>query len=242
MEMVHLTNNGWKWFRAEATEANLLGTWTLDQVMELVEFVVTNGYISCGGRLWPQLRGFGMGLPCAPELANLACYTVEAEFLETCQPEDVEMNFKFIDDIVTLTGIIPTAEEYGMKYKTTWPTKGREGDTGRDHDTQWMSEQLVFLGMELESATKAEDTKFSTGLHFCDMHYPVQIQRYPDVNSMVTDGQRLGVLTGQFTMRQFKAGVQKIAWAALQWGYGTGKWTDSECGGNSWCGGGQQGS
>ena len=38
---------------------------------------------------------------------------------------------------------------------------------------------------------------------------------------MVTDGQRLGVLTGQFiraqrlcsTMRQFKAGVQKIAWA-----------------------------
>ena len=38
----------------------------------------------------------------------------EAEFSEKCQPEDVEMNFRFIDDILTLTGIIPTEKEYGM--------------------------------------------------------------------------------------------------------------------------------
>ena len=228
-ETVRLTNDGWKWFDAEATAADLLGAWTLDQVMELVEFVVTNGYISRGGKLRRQVRGFGMGLPCAPQLANLACYTVEAEFSEKCQPEDVEMNFRFIDDILTLTGIIPTEKEYGMQYKTTWPTTVREQDTGQDHDTEWTREQMVFLGMELEWATKGEDTRFSTGLHFRDMHYPVRIQRYPDANSMVTDGQRLGVLTGQFiraqrlcsTMRQFKAGVQKIAWAALQRGYGT---------------------
>ena len=60
-ETVRLTNDGWKWFDAEATTANLLGAWTLDQVMELVEFVVTNGYISRGGRLRRQVRGFGMG-------------------------------------------------------------------------------------------------------------------------------------------------------------------------------------
>ena len=82
-----------------------------------------------------------------------------------------------------------------MQYKTTWPTTGREGDTGRDHDTKWTSEQMVFLGMELEWATKGEETRFSTGLHFRDMHYPVRIQCYPDADSMVTDGQRLGVLT-----------------------------------------------
>ena len=35
----------------------------------------------------------------------------------------------FIDDILTITGIIPTEEEYGMKYKTAWPTKGRDHDT-----------------------------------------------------------------------------------------------------------------
>ena len=61
------------------------------------------------------------------------------------------------------------------------------------------------------------------------MHYPVRIQHYPDTNNMVTDGQWLGVLTGQFiraqrtcsTIRQFKARVRKIALAALQRGYGT---------------------
>ena len=57
---------------------------------------------------------------------------------------------------------------------------------------------MVFMGMELEWATKGEDTRFSMGLHFRDMHYPMHIQCYPDVNSMVTDGQRSGVLTGQF--------------------------------------------
>ena len=72
-----------------------------------------------------------------------------------------------------------------------------EGDTERDHvDTQWMSKRLVFLGMELEWSAKGKDAKFSTGLHFYGMHYPVRIQRYLDMNSMVTDGQRLGVLTG----------------------------------------------
>ena len=228
-ETVRLTNEGWKWFDVEATTADLLGAWTLDQVMELVEFVVTNGYISRGGKLRRQVRGFGMGLPCAPQLANLACYTVEAEFSEKCQPENLEMNFTFIRDILTLIGIIPTEKEYGMQYKTTWPTTGREGDTGRDHDTKWKSEQMVFLGMELEWATQGENTRFSTGLHFRDTHYPVRIQRYPDTNSMVTYDQWLGVLTGQFiraqrlcsTMRPFKAGVHKIAWAALQRGYGT---------------------
>ena len=72
-----------------------------------------------------------MGLPCATHLANLACYTVEAEFSQKCELEDMEMNFGFIDDILTLTRIIPTEKEYGMKYKTTWPTIGKEGDTGQ---------------------------------------------------------------------------------------------------------------
>ena len=135
-----LTNEGWKWVGAKATVADLLEAWTLHQLMELVEFVVTNGCISRGGRLRCQVRGFGMGLPCAPPLVSLACYTVKAEFSEKCLPEDVEMNFRFIDDILTLTGIIPMEKEYGMQYKTTWPTTGREGDTGRDHNTEWTSE------------------------------------------------------------------------------------------------------
>ena len=86
-ETVRLTNDGWKWFHAEATEADLLGGWTLNQVMELVEFVVTSGCISRGGRWRRQVRGFGMGLSCAPQLANLAYYTVEAEFSENATPK-----------------------------------------------------------------------------------------------------------------------------------------------------------
>ena len=94
-ETVCLTNDGWKWLDQGATEAGTLGAWTLDQVFEMVEFVVTNGYINHGGSLRHQLRGFGKGLPCAPQLANLACYTVEADFANQCQPKKVEINFRF---------------------------------------------------------------------------------------------------------------------------------------------------
>ena len=40
-----------------------------------------------------------------------------------------------------------------------------------DHNSQWTSEHMIFLGIELEWATKGEDTTFSMGLHFRDMHY-----------------------------------------------------------------------
>ena len=52
------------------------------------------------------------------------------------------MNFRFIDDILTLTGIIPTEKEYAMQYKTMWPTTVREEDTGQDHDTEWTREPI----------------------------------------------------------------------------------------------------
>ena len=45
-----------------------------------------------------------MGLPCAPQMANLACYVPEREFACRCKPEEVQFNYRFIDDILTMSG------------------------------------------------------------------------------------------------------------------------------------------
>ena len=130
-ETVCLTNDGWKWLDQGATEAGTLGAWTLHQVFEMVEFVVTNGYINRGGRLRHQLRGFGKGLPCAPQLANLACYPVEADFANKCQPKKVEINFRFFHDILTLKDVIPTEGDAVQNHMARgWGNWGRRTGLG----------------------------------------------------------------------------------------------------------------
>lgn len=66
-------------------------TYSIDQIMELISFTVDNGYVQRGNKIYRQKRGFGMGLPCAGQLANPTCYVVEARQ----KPEDVEHNHRY---------------------------------------------------------------------------------------------------------------------------------------------------
>ena len=152
-----------------------------------------------------------MGLACAPQIANLGCYPVERDFAATRSPADVEHNYRFIDDILSLSGCIPSEEQYGMQYKQTQPSGG----------------ELVYLGMVLRWVPTSSTLKFITGMHFRDAIYPIAIRRYPGSGSMITDSQRMGVVTGQFiraqrlcsTLRTFKEAVQNVVLAGMRTGY-----------------------
>ena len=206
-----LRRNGWVTLSPEELKKEIHGNWTLEEVIELVHFVLDNGYIRRGQAVLHQVKGFGMGLACAPQIANLGCYLVERDFAATRDPRDVEHNYRFIDDILTLSGCIPTEQEYQMEYKET---RVKEGD-------------LIYLGMELKWQPCKSGTKFTTGMHFRDATYPIKIRRYPAEGSMITDSQRLGVVTGQFiraqrlcsTLQMFKAAVQEVVLAGVRRGY-----------------------
>jgi hypothetical protein len=152
-----------------------------------------------------------MGLACAGQIASLGCYPVERDYAANRDPTDVEHNYRYIDDIQTLTGCIPTEKQYGMQYKDTRPKEG----------------ELVYLGMEQKWLDAKDGVKYITGMHFRDATYPIKIRRYPGSGSMVTDSQRMGVITGQFiraqrlcnTLRTFKEAVQNVALAAMRRGY-----------------------
>ena len=204
---LYLSKDGW--ISGEGVQKE--GEWKRDEVLDMIAFVVDNGYVKRGGKIYKQVQGFGMGLACAPQLANLGCYVVERDFAEGRQPEEVEHTYRFIDDILTMSGCIPSEEAYGMKYKTTRQRLGH----------------LVYLGMEMDWYTTTNGVAFSTGMHFRDATYPIEIRRYPANGSMVTDAQRIGVVTGQFiraqricsTLGRFKLGVQDVVLAALRRGY-----------------------
>ena len=129
----------------------------------MVTFVVDNGYVERAGVVLKQVAGFGMGVACAGQLANLGLYPVERDFAKGCSPNEVLHNYRFIDDIETLTGCIPTEKQYGMKYKDTKPKEG----------------ELVFLGMVQKWVPAGKGAKFITGMHFQDAAYSIRIRHYP---------------------------------------------------------------
>ena len=95
-----LTVDGW----IEAEGRMGVREWDRKEVMDMLSFVVDNGYWKRGMKLKRQVKGFGMGLQCAPQMANLACYVTEREFACRCKPEEVQFNYRFIDDILTMSG------------------------------------------------------------------------------------------------------------------------------------------
>ena len=66
--------------------------WDFREVMEMAVFVIDNGFWKRGNRIKRQVKGFGMGLPCAPQMANPACYIPEREFASLCKAEEVQLS------------------------------------------------------------------------------------------------------------------------------------------------------
>ena len=82
-QALYLGHKGW----IEAEGPAEQGQWTKEEVTDMVAFVVNNGYVKRGKNVYKQVKGFGMALACAPQLANLACYVVERDFSEGKQTD-----------------------------------------------------------------------------------------------------------------------------------------------------------
>ena len=207
-ETLRLTRKGW----VQDTGAAHQEGWTQPELIELVSFVINNGYLKWGSRIKRQVKGFGMGLQCAPQFANLACYIPERDYAGTCAPEEVEDNYRFIDDILTFSGKIPTTVQYGMDYKSTKKQSG----------------EVEYLGMRVVwSRGKDDKCKVATELLQREAAYPIRIIRYPAQDSLASDEQRMGVVMGQFIRAQricshlagFKAAVLYVVKCAFRRGY-----------------------
>ena len=79
-EVLRMRADGWVRLTEEEARKPSIGIWSQEEVCELVMFVVDNGYIRRGKTILRQVRGFGMGLACARQNANLGCYPVERDY------------------------------------------------------------------------------------------------------------------------------------------------------------------
>ena len=97
--------------------------------------------------------------------------------MRSMRAKEVEHNYRYVDDMFTLTGSIPSEEEYQLKRKVK-RTVDNDG-------------HLVFIGADLWwEEDEVGKIGFSTGVHFREGSYPITIKRYPVRESVILDTQR----------------------------------------------------
>ena len=67
-EVLRLGSDGWTW----SGEG-----FTMEQTQHFLTYLINNNYTLNGGKVKRQIQGMPMGMPAAPQIANLACYLVE---------------------------------------------------------------------------------------------------------------------------------------------------------------------
>ena len=185
--------------------------YTKAQVAELLTFLVEHNYVYIGGRVLRQIKGMPMGMPAAPQIANLACYPVEKAQACALGPGRPFVVSRFIDDIYSAGVPLPSQEDYGMDYKTT--AKGSS---------------VVYLGVRVYEKVREDGTKvLHTTVHDREGSYPHHIVRYPDHATVAPREQLGGVIMARLVhcqetcshMEDFKESVATVFRNAIWRGY-----------------------
>jgi len=75
----------------------------VDDIMELLEFILSTTYFCCNGQIYRQKFGTAMVSPVSPLVANIFMEHLERKLLDTA-PEDVKPKLwkRYVDDILEI--------------------------------------------------------------------------------------------------------------------------------------------
>ena len=61
--------------------SNVKNKYTEGDIVRMIDFLIDNIFVECGGVIFQQIIGIPMATNCAPLLADLFLYSYEAEFI-----------------------------------------------------------------------------------------------------------------------------------------------------------------
>ena len=182
------------------------------QLAEFITYLIYNNYTFNGGKVKRQIMGMPMGMPAAPQIANLACYPVEREHSYVLGPGKSMTVCRHIDDFYASGVPLPPKEAYGMDYVVT--ASGAS---------------VVYLGVKVyvETTSTANIKILHTTVFDREFAYPYHIVRYPEFGSVVPSQQLGGVIMGRLVhcqetcshMKDFKESVGSVFRNAMWRGY-----------------------
>ena len=89
--------------------SNAKHKYTEHDIVRMINFLIDNIFVECGGEVFQQVIGIPMGTNCAPLLADIFLYSYEAEFIQTLirsgkrhLAKSFNFTYRYIDDVFSL--------------------------------------------------------------------------------------------------------------------------------------------
>ena len=65
------------------SHSNAKHKYTEDDIVRMINFLIDNIFVECGGEIFQHVMSIPMGTNCAPLLADIFLYSYEAGFIQT---------------------------------------------------------------------------------------------------------------------------------------------------------------
>ncbi len=164
-------------------------TWSKDELIKHVKWLIDNIYVVCGDSMFRQTIGIPMGTDCAPFLANLFLYAFESKWL-SAKFDNKEFDilkkfnncFRYIDDLLC----IDNDELMGEFMTEIYPP-----ELALTSDNAVLKANYLDLGLEIKNGRihhKLFDKRDAFGF---------RIVNFPDLSGNIPEKQSYGVFTSQ---------------------------------------------
>ena len=139
--------------------------YTEDDIYRMLEFLIDNIFVECGGVIFQKVIGIPMGTNWAPLLADLFLYSYEAEFIQTLinsgkrhLAKSFSFTYRYIDDVLSINN--PKFKDY-IDY--TYPV-GKKYTTDADHQASYLDLDLSYdrdKRLQVKLFDKRDDFNFN---------------------------------------------------------------------------------
>ena len=161
-----------------------------DDIVRMLDLLIDNIFVECGGVIFQQVIGIPMGTNCAPLLADLFLYSYEAEYIQTLIKSGKRhlaksfcFTFRYIDDVLSINN--PTFGDY---INIIYPVELEIKDTtDADHHASYLDLLLKydnFHRLQVKLYDKRDDFNFD-------------IVNFPFLSSNIPQSPAYGVFVSQ---------------------------------------------
>ena len=141
--------------------------YTEDDIVRMLEFLIDNIFVECGGVIFQQVIGIPMGTNCAPLLADLFLYSYEAEFIQTLiksgkrhLAKSFHFTYRYIDDLLSINN-----PKFGDYIDYIYPVELEIKDTtDADHQASYLDLNLSYnrdKRLQVKLYDKRDDFNFN---------------------------------------------------------------------------------
>eukprot|EP00033_Pygsuia_biforma_P004091 GCRY01004485.1.p1 GENE.GCRY01004485.1~~GCRY01004485.1.p1 ORF type:complete len:372 (-),score=50.40 GCRY01004485.1:365-1480(-) len=187
-----------QWTTATHSTSNQSVIFAPEEIVSVLNTVVTNTFAQSGGKVYHQIQGLPMGTNSAPLIANLYLYYYESARIDglvaanSPSARDFNLFFRLIDDILIMD--CPLADELFLPTSATqgmYPVAGIQLEETTVCKTR--SPAVHFLGMHLSGT----GDKLAVKVFDKRREFPFSVIAYPHATSNIPSSVKKGVLISQ---------------------------------------------